>query len=170
MTPASKPFWHSKTVWVQALAITATFIPPVAAWLTANPVEFVAALAAVNTLVRFATRGSLSIFPDDADIGGKSGGSSAGSALLAMTATAAGLAMAGGLLSSCVVGVDERGDYSLRPDPRTMDVALKYLIRHEEDEDAKGGLTTWTYHDPATGALIPEEDYAAWGIKPGATE
>jgi hypothetical protein len=83
-----------------------------------------------------------------------------------MTATAAGLSMAGGLLSSCVVGVDEAGNYSLRPDERTMDTALRYLIRHEEDEDAKGGLIQWVYYDPATGKEIPREDYAAWGIKP----
>jgi hypothetical protein len=169
MTPTTKPFWQSKTVWVQVLAVLSMLIPAVGAWVASNPVEFVAVLAAVNTVVRFATSGKVSIFQDDSanDSGGKSGGGSGGSWLLAMMATAAGgLSMAGALLlSSCVVGVDDAGNYSLRPDPNTVDVALKYLIRHEDD-DAKSGMTRWTYHDPATGELIPEEDYAAWGIKP----
>jgi hypothetical protein len=168
MTPTTKPFWQSKTVWVQVLAVLSMLIPAVGAWVAKNPVEFVAVLAAVNTLVRFATSGKVSIFQDDSanDSGGKSGGSSGGSWLLAMIATAAGLSMAGGLLSSCVVGVDEQGGWSVRPDPLTVDAGLKYLIRHEEDEDAKGGLTQWRYYDPETGKEIPEEDYAAWGIKP----
>lgn len=95
---------------------------------------------------------------------GPSGG---GAAAVAMTAIAWGaLSVAGALsMQSCAVGVDERGNYLLRPDPNTLDVALKYLIRHAPDEDSKGGLVEWEYFDPATGKEIPEEDYAAWGIE-----
>ena len=73
--------------------------------------------------------------------------------------------MAGALLmSSCVVGVDERGGWSVRPDPLTVDAGLKYLIRHEGD--AKSGLTQWEYYDAETGKLIEPADYAAYGIQP----
>jgi len=165
MTPTTKPFWQSKTVWVQVLAILSMFIPAVGAWVASNPVEFVAVLGAINTLVRFATHGSVSVFQDDESgtTGGK-GSSSGGSLLLLMTATAAGCALAGGLLSSCAVGVDAEGGWSIRPDPHSVDAVLRRAIRHE-DESAKGGLTTWHYYDPATGKRIPEEDYAAWGIQ-----
>jgi len=166
MTPTTKPFWQSKTVWVQVLAVLCMLIPSVGAWVAKNPVEFVAVLGAINTLVRFATHGSVSIFQDDesGNAGGTGGTSGRGVSLL-MIATAAGLTMAGGLLSSCAVGIDEQGNYLLKPDPHTIDVGLKYLIRHEEDEDAKGGAVEWVYYDPKTGKPIPEEDYAAWGIK-----
>jgi hypothetical protein len=73
--------------------------------------------------------------------------------------------MAGALLmSSCTVGVDSAGGWSIKPDPLTIDAGLKYLIRH--DDDAKSGLTEWEYFDPATGEKIKPEDYAAWGIRP----
>jgi hypothetical protein len=65
---------------------------------------------------------------------------------------------------SCVVGVDENG-WSVRPDPKTLDTGLKYLIRHEDD-GAKSGGVEWVYFDPATGKEIPPSEYAAWGIKP----
>lgn len=185
MTSATKPFWQSKTVWIQALAVAGMFIPAVAAWVKTNPVEFVAALAALNTLVRFATHGSLAIFTDDDDSsgsssptdagpsGGKKVGAPGGDAdyrqvlqrtwlfpWLVVAACAVAI-----LLPACTVGVDAEGGWSVRPDPRTVDAGLRYLIRHEEDE-AKGGLTQWKYYDPATGEEIAEEDYAAWGIKP----
>ena len=71
------------------------------------------------------------------------------------------------LSPACTVGVDSSGGWSVRPDPKTIDAGLRYLIRHEEDPDgSKSGLTQWKYYDPATGEEIPEEDYAAWGIKP----
>jgi hypothetical protein len=168
MTPTTttKPFWQSKTVWVQVLAVLSMFIPAVGEWVARNPVEFVAVLGAINTLVRFATHGSVSVFQDDepGSAEGK-GGSSGGSLLLLMIATAAGFIMAGGLLSSCAVGIDEQGNYLLKPDPYAIDAGLKYLIRHEEDEDAKGGAVEWVYYDPKTGKPIDPKDYAAWGIK-----
>jgi hypothetical protein len=165
MTSASKPFWQSKTVWVQLLAMAGVFIPAVAEWVKTNPVEFVAALAALNTLVRFATHGSVSIFQDDeSGTAGGNGGSSGESVPLLMMATAAGVSLAGGLLlSSCAVGIDEEGNYLVKPDPHSVDALLKYAIRHEDD--AKGGAVEWVYYDPKTGKSIDPEDYAAWGIK-----
>lgn len=98
------------------------------------------------------------------------GGSGASLPLWAMTCTAAAFSMAGGL-SSCAVGVDSAGGWSIKPDPRTIDAGLKYLIRHEDDQGgSKAGLTQWEYYDPATGEKIPPEDYAAWGITASPAE
>lgn len=89
-----------------------------------------------------------------------------GTAAVAMTAATWGaLALAGGvLLTSCVVGVDEAGHYSVRPDPYSIDAVLKYSIRHEDS--AKSGGVEWVYYDETTGKLIDPADYAAYGIKP----
>lgn len=64
-----------------------------------------------------------------------------GGAAVAMTAATWGaLAVAGGgLLTSCAVGVDEQGNYLLKPDPYSIDAVLSHVIRHEEDS-AKSGL------------------------------
>lgn len=52
---------RSKTVWMNIVAVISTLIPAVGEWLQDNPVSFVAALGAANVLVRFATKGKLSI-------------------------------------------------------------------------------------------------------------
>jgi hypothetical protein len=91
------------------------------------------------------------------------GGPGGGAAVVAMTATWGAVLLAGASLTSCVVGVDEAGNYSVRPDPYSIDAGLKYLIRHEGD--AKSGLTEWEYYDADTGKKIPPEDYAAYGIE-----
>lgn len=57
--------------------------------------------------------------------------------LLAITATS-GIILAGASLTSCVVGVDAEGGWSVRPDPRTVDAGFSYLVRHQDD--AKSGL------------------------------
>jgi hypothetical protein len=96
----TKPIYTSKTFWVQVLALLCALIPPVNAWLKENPVEFVGVLAAVNVLVRFATKGAVTIFPGEEN-GGDPGGTT-GWPLLVMTA--AGFSMASVcLLSSCTV-------------------------------------------------------------------
>jgi hypothetical protein len=156
-SPTAKPFWKSKTLLVQALALAAMFSPPVARWVAANPVEFVAALGAINTLVRFATSGRVTIFPDDDDTSGNGSavamgvGAAAGQGRGASThvqtdgrtrhcSWLVGAACVSALaLSSCVVGVSEGGDYSLRTDPRLLDRVFEELIRHEPDS-AKSGL------------------------------
>lgn len=129
---------------------------------------FLVGLASV--LAAAATRWAMRVIAKHAPhlsniFGGPSGGAAAA---VAMTATWGAVFLAGASLTSCVVGVDGEGNYTARPDPVTMDVALKYLIRHEQDEDgSKGGLTAWDYFDPATGEKIKQEDYAAWGIPAG---
>jgi hypothetical protein len=67
----NKPILKSKTFWVQVMALAAVFVPAVQEWLADNPVEFVAALAAVNVLVRFVTSGKISILGDE---GGQANG------------------------------------------------------------------------------------------------
>ena len=79
----------SKTVWVQIVAVLSLLVPVVRDWLASNPVEFVAVLAAVNVIVRFVTRGKISVF---AETGEKTvGGGSGGLPLLIVWGTAAGL-------------------------------------------------------------------------------
>lgn len=127
---------------------------------------FLVGLASV--LAAAATRWAMRVIAKHAPhlsniFGGPSGGAAAA---VAMTATWGAVFLAGASLTSCVVGVDEAGGWSVRPDPLTIDTGLKYLIRHDE-ESAKSGLTQWEYFDPATGEKIKPEDYAAWGIPAG---
>jgi hypothetical protein len=181
-TPTAKPWWQSKTVWLNVLALASMAVPAVREWVEKNPVEPMAALTALNVLVRFVTSGKISIFGDDEEDSGAgkiSGGTGvpAGSAGKQAGGAANGKTRRSGIpwlvtpacvllvLPGCTVGVDAEGGWSIRPDPRTVDAGFRYLIRQEEDE-AKGGLTTWKYYDPATGEEIPESEYAAWGIKP----
>jgi len=95
----TKSILASKTVWVQVIAFLSTFIPAVGDWLRANPVEFVAALGAVNVLVRFITSGSITIFPGDT---GTTTGTSGGTSLFIVCGTAAALM---GSLPSCYTTV-----------------------------------------------------------------
>jgi hypothetical protein len=60
----NKSLLTSKTFWVQVVTFAAAFVPAVQVWLSANPEQFLGALAAVNVLVRFATQGKVSIFTD----------------------------------------------------------------------------------------------------------
>lgn len=179
-TIPSKGILRSKTVWLQILVVLMALIPAVQKWIAANPVEFASALGAAGVLVRFVTSGRVSLFSDDASGGGSvTGGNERGAAggdeigtdfrfspsrpafpWLVVAASAVVM-----FLPACTVGVDAEGGWSIRPDPRTVDAGLRYLIRHDDDA-AKSGLTQWKYYDPATGEEIPEEDYAAWGIKP----
>ena len=170
--PTAKPWWQSKTVWLNVLALLSMAVPAVREWVAKNPVEPLAVFTALGVILRFVTSGRISIFGEDDDSAGTSTGRQAGGAANGKThrsgvpwlvAPACVLV----LLSSCTVGVDSAGGWSVRPDPLTIDAGLKYLIRHEEDEDgSKAGLTQWKYYDPATGEEIPEEDYDAWGITP----
>jgi hypothetical protein len=57
----NKTIWKSKTFWLQVATLASAALPPVQAFLVANPVQFVAALAAANTLMRFATSGKVSM-------------------------------------------------------------------------------------------------------------
>ena len=95
---ATKSFLTSKTFWLQIVAVASVMVPQVQAWLASNPVDCIAVFAAINVLVRFVTKGAVSIFPPEE----KSGGVSGGMALLVLWL---GLGMAVvGTLPSCVPG------------------------------------------------------------------
>jgi hypothetical protein len=81
----------SKTVWVQIVAVLSLLVPVVRDWLASNPVEFVAVLAAVNVIVRFITRGKISVFAAGNAAEEKTAGGSGGLPLLIVWGTAAGL-------------------------------------------------------------------------------
>lgn len=61
-----KTIFLSKTFWLQIVALLILIFPPVAAWMRANPVDYLAALAAVNVLLRFFTSGAVTILPASA--------------------------------------------------------------------------------------------------------
>jgi hypothetical protein len=80
----------SKTVWLQIVTVLSLLVPSVREWLGENPVEFISVLAAANVLVRFVTRGKVSVF--SADNGEKTvSGGSGGLPLLIVGTAAAGL-------------------------------------------------------------------------------
>ena len=60
-----KTIWKSKTFWLQLATLAASLAPPVQAFLVANPVQFVAVLAAANTIMRFATSGKIEVLGED---------------------------------------------------------------------------------------------------------
>lgn len=176
----SKPWWQSKTVILNLVALVSMMLPPVRAWLDGNTEAPLAVLAALNLLVRFVTQGRISIFPDDdgSDGGNATGGRGSSGGKNAGVGTGGhsnaqrshvfpwpgvvGCAAAFLVLTGCTVGVDSQGGWSIKPDALTIDAGLKYLIRHEGD--AKSGLSAWEYFDPETGEKIKPEDYASWGI------
>ena len=82
----------SKTVWLQIVTVLSLLVPAVREWLVANPVEFVSVLAAANVIVRFVTRGKVSVFSADSENGEKTaGGGSGGLPLLIVGTAAAGV-------------------------------------------------------------------------------
>lgn len=61
-TPSTKqttstPWYLSRTLWINVAALLSLLVPSVRDWLESNPVEFTAALGAVNVLLRFVTVG-----------------------------------------------------------------------------------------------------------------
>jgi len=58
----NKTLLTSKTFWVQVITFASAFFPPVQQWLASNPEQFLAVLASVNVIVRFATKGKLTLF------------------------------------------------------------------------------------------------------------
>jgi hypothetical protein len=83
----TKPILLSKTFWVQLVALASLAVPAVNAWLEKNPEQFVAVLAAINVLVRFATSGRISL--SGAGIGGNGNGGGPGGLPLWVIGTAA---------------------------------------------------------------------------------
>lgn len=144
-----KSFLLSKTFWIQILAVASVMVPQVQAWLASNPVEIIAVFASVNLLVRFVTRGAVSIFPPEENSSGGSGG-------ILPLALWLGLSMAVvGTLPSCAPGTEfpVTGSLAYR-DPRS---------------GAKGGLVfspglpvqgrvQMPIYDPQTGAVLGAVD------------
>lgn len=57
----NKNILKSKTFWLQAITVASAFVPQVQVWLAANPETAVAVIGAVNVLMRFATKGKVSL-------------------------------------------------------------------------------------------------------------
>lgn len=66
-TAMNKSIWKSKTFWLQVATLASAMLPPVQAFLVANPVQFVAVLTAANTIMRFATSGKIEMVGEDAE-------------------------------------------------------------------------------------------------------
>ncbi len=60
----NKTLLTSKTFWVQVVTFASAFVPVVQEWLATNPEQFLGALSAVNVIVRFTTKGKVSVFTD----------------------------------------------------------------------------------------------------------
>lgn len=69
--PTSTPWYLSRTLWINVAALLSMLVPSVRDWLESNPVEFTAALGAVNVLLRFVTVGKYQLAepPGDQDGG-----------------------------------------------------------------------------------------------------
>lgn len=59
-----KPIYQSKTFWAQIVAVVSTTVPAVGDFIRENPEGFVAVLGALNVLVRFATKGGVTLLND----------------------------------------------------------------------------------------------------------
>ena len=57
----SKPFWHSKTVWVNGIAAAVSLLNAQFGWLGITGEESAAFLAVVNLGLRGVTRGSVTL-------------------------------------------------------------------------------------------------------------
>lgn len=56
-SPATTPWYRSRTLWVNAAGLLSILLPGVRDWIASNPVEFGAAICAVNTLLKFVSLG-----------------------------------------------------------------------------------------------------------------
>jgi hypothetical protein len=86
-TVSTKSIFRSKTFWLQVVAFLSTFSPQVRDFIANNPVEFAAVLAAVNVIMRFATKGEVGL---TISLGRENGGG--GSGWTPLLVTMAGLA------------------------------------------------------------------------------
>jgi hypothetical protein len=114
----SKTIFRSKTFWLQLVAVAASFYPPVGVWVAANPVGALAALGAANVLVRFVSKGTVTLFPAD-DAGNVGSGNGLGGSLLRLlmiTFTAAALVG----LPSCSVSTAPDGTVTRKPDAESI--------------------------------------------------
>lgn len=61
MDQATKPFYLSRTLWVNVLSVAALLIPSVAAYSASHPTLAVDVLGAINVVLRLLTSDKLSI-------------------------------------------------------------------------------------------------------------
>lgn len=63
----TKKIWQSKTFWAQVATVGLSLIPAVRGYAAANPEQVIAGLAAVNTLLRLATKEKISLWDNSQD-------------------------------------------------------------------------------------------------------
>ncbi|MEM1083240.1 MAG: hypothetical protein AAGI48_03895 [Verrucomicrobiota bacterium] len=147
----TKPIFKSKTAWVNAVMLVASFLPPVQTWLAENPVGLMAVFTAVNVLVRFVTKDKVTLFPGESSGSGSSGGIAS---VLVMSMAAACL-LGGSLLSSCssanLAGYDIKGSIYYK-DP---DSGAKAGI---DFDDGPRGFVKLPVYDEDTGEVIGVAD------------
>lgn len=66
---AKTPWYLSYVLWTNLAALASMLLPSVRDWLANNPIEFTAALTAVNTLLGFASRGTIQLTGQDGQSG-----------------------------------------------------------------------------------------------------
>ena len=149
---ATKSFLLSKTFWLQIVAVASVMVPQVQAWLASNPVDCIAVFAAINVLVRFVTKGAVSIFPPEEKSGGVSGGTTLLVLWLGLSMTVVGT------LPSCVPGQEYplSGTVSYR-DPRTGAKGGLVFVPGQP----VGGRVQLPIYDPQTGAVLGAVDLAS---------
>lgn len=57
-----KPIWRSKTFWLQVITLLSLVFPQVRDFISKNPEQFVSVIAALNVIVRFLTKGRVTLF------------------------------------------------------------------------------------------------------------
>ena len=121
----TKSILASKTFWLQLIAVASACYPPVGLWVAANPVGAVAALGAVNILVRFVTKGQITIFPGDAgSVDGNGGHSGLPLMLLLLTGMAAALVG----LPSCATTTAPDGTRTTKPDVESITLGQSIAV------------------------------------------
>jgi hypothetical protein len=93
----SKSIFRSKTFWLQVVTLLSMAFPQVRAFVSANPVEAAAVLSAVNTIMRFATKGRVTLLSSNDD-GEKPGGDGWNLLLASVVGLAASAAALPGLM------------------------------------------------------------------------
>lgn len=103
------PWYLSRTFWINAAALASLLVPAVRDWLESNPVEFTAALGAVNVLLRFVTVGKYQFAEPTGD---QDGGVDESAPRASNTSGAGGsalLLMIGMSLVMTTLGLQQRG-------------------------------------------------------------
>ena len=57
----AKPFWQSKTLWVNVIAFGAGALSSAVGWLTVSPEETAATFVVLNLIMRAVTKGAVTL-------------------------------------------------------------------------------------------------------------